>query len=373
MKTGGFSLIRIGGIEVLVDYSWVVMFFVVTVITENSFSQIYPDHSTAFYWFIGAIVSILVFLSVLIRELAHAFAATRFGIRITNMRLHIFGCPVLPDPRSGRHEFLIAIAGLAANVVVGSFCLAVYAYFWYMQHTTPIRGIAAYLASANFLLAAVHMIPGFPLDGGRILRAILWDRWNDMARATRIVSQIGNGLGLFFIIFGILQFLVTQSMVAGLLFLVGLFMKQSSAVHFRSVVEQRSLANVQVQQVMSSNVVTVDWLVSVDNLIKDYFYKYRFKNIPVCNRDDIIGMVYLNGVKSVSKDLWTFKQVRDIMVSIEDVLCTRPDTDAAEVLKKMESEKIVCMPVMQDNRLVGIITRSDILKLFRIKSDLGIT
>jgi CBS domain-containing protein len=288
------------------------------------------------------------------------------------MRLQIFGCPVFPETRSGRHEFLIALAGWGANVVVGSFCLGVYAYLWFAQAETPLRGVSACVSAANFLLAAVHMVPGFPLDGGRILRAILWDRWNDPSRATKIVSQIGNGLGLFFIIFGILQFLVTQSLVAGLIFLVGIFMKQSSAAHFRSTLEQQSLGDVAVGQVMTADVVTVDWLFSVDEVVRA-MCKHRLANLPVCNRGDIVGMVRLDGIKAVSKELWNFKQVRDIMVPIEDVSCTNPEADATEVLRRMESEKIACMPVMRDNRMVGIVSRSDILKLFRIKSELGIT
>jgi Zn-dependent protease len=371
MKIGGFPLVRIGGIEILVDYSWPVMLFVVAVISENFFSQSYAEASTAILWAMSAVVSLLVFLSVLVRELARAFVAKRFEIKLTNMRLQIFGCPVFPEARSGRHEFLIALSGWGTSISAGFFSLGIYTYLWFAHANTPLRGVAAGVAAANFILAAVHMIPGFPLDGGRILRAILWDRWNDPSRATKVVSQIGNGLGLFFIIFGVLQFLVTQNLFAGLIFLVGIFMKQSSAAHFRSTAEQQSLGNVVIGQVMNSHVVTVDWLVSVDELVRD-ICRHRVTEIPVFNREDLIGMVRLDGVKSVSKELWTFKQVRDIMVPIEDVSCTNPDADATEVLRQMESEKITCMPVMKDNRMVGIVSRSDILKLFRIKSDLGI-
>jgi Zn-dependent protease len=373
MKIGEFPLLRIGGINVTIDLSWLVMFFVVAVLTEGSFAQLYPDRPTAFYWLIGGVVSVLVFLSVLVHELAHSFAAIKFGVKVTRIRLHIFGSLThnASDSTSGRHEFIIALAGWAANIVLGCFYLTGYAYFWFAGYATPVRGVAGYLAFANFILAAIHMIPGFPLDGGRVLRAILWDRWNDIARATRVVSQLGNGLGLFFMIFGILQFLVTQNLFAALLFLVGLFMKQSAVGNFRSVVERHVLANVRIRQVMHDHVITVDWLLSVEELVREYMYKYRLTDIPVCNRDEVIGMVSLNRVKSVSKDLWTFKQVRDIMAPIEEVACTHPDADATEALQKMESEKIPCMPVMEGNRLVGIVSPNDIVKFLKIKSDLG--
>jgi CBS domain-containing protein len=118
--------------------------------------------------------------------------------------------------------------------------------------------------------------------------------------------------------------------------------------------------------------VTADPLASVEELVR-IMCKHRLAHIPACNRGEILGMVRLDCVKSVSKELWTFKQVRDIMIPIEDVSCTHPEADATEVLRKMESGKVTCMPVLLDNRLVGIVSRSDILKLFRIRSDLGIT
>ena len=151
------------------------MFFVIVIITKNFFSKAYPDNTILFYWTMGSISSALIFLSVLAHELAHSFVAARFGIRTTSIRLHIFGGyhPVAPEPQSGRQEFVIALAGWAVNIALGGFSLGIYSYFWLTQQVTPVSGIAACLLIANGLLAVLHMIPGFPLDGGRILRAIL--------------------------------------------------------------------------------------------------------------------------------------------------------------------------------------------------------
>ncbi|MEJ2110451.1 MAG: CBS domain-containing protein [Acidobacteriota bacterium] len=356
-----------------VDVSWLVMFVVIVVNTENAFSQLYPGRPEYFYWTIGIVFSALVFLSVLMHELAQLAVAGRLGVKIKHIRLHLFGriAPGMPEAGAGRHEFMIVLSGWIANIAIGFISLAIAVYFWLVQMETPVRGIAEYLAIANFILAAIHMIPGFPLDCGRILRAILWDRWNDVDRATRVVSQIGNGLGLFFIIFGILQFLLTQSFAAALLFVVGLIMKLSSVGSFKSVVQQHSLENVLVRQVMHDDFKTVDWLVSVEELVQEFVYKFRLTDIPVRNRDEIIGIVSLDRIKTVSKDLWTFKQVRDIMVPIEDVESVGLDSDASDVLKKMESGKITCMPVMENGQLAGIINRNDIVKFLQIKSELG--
>jgi len=373
MKHIGFPPLRIGRIEIVIDYSWIIMFAVILIITRSFFSQAYPDNTALFYWSMGCIASVLIFLSVLAHELAHIFVAAKFGIRARSIRLHVFGGyhPIEQEPQSGRQEFVIALAGWAVNIALSCFSLGIYAYFWLMQQAAPVAGVAACLLVANGLLAALHMIPGFPLDGGRVLRAILWDRWNDMARATRVVSQIGNGLALFFLIFGILQFLVTQNLFAGLIFFIGLFMKQSAMGNYQSILQQKALGHVSIRQVMTEDVITVDWLISLEELVQEYIYKHRFKHFPVFNRNEFVGMVSLGAIKSVSRDLWTFKQVRDIMVLAEDAACVRASDNAFEVLKKMVAENIELLPVAEDGKLEGVVSRNDILNLLKIKTDLG--
>lgn len=376
MKLRGFSLLRIGGIEIIIDYSWFIIFFLVIYsMAESYFPQVHQNYTKSQYWFMGTITAILLFVSVLLHELAHSYVAAKQGIRVASIRLFIFGglAQVTSEPKTGRHEFLIAFAGPATSMALGVFFGSIYFYFFLAHEDTPVSGIAGWLAFANVILALFNMIPGFPLDGGRILRAILWDRWDDMARATKIVSRIGNGFALFLIIFGVLQFLVTQSLVSGLWFIfVGLFMKHSAVGSYQAVVMQRALMGVDVRQIMAENIVTVDWLISVDELVRDYIYKYQFTNFPVFNREEFVGMVSLEGVKRISRELWGFKQVRDIMTPVEHVACLKPSDDATEALSKMVSGDVGHMPVVENGRLVGIVSRRDIMNLFKIKSDLGV-
>jgi Zn-dependent protease/predicted transcriptional regulator len=375
MKLSGFSLFRIRGIEVIIDYSWFVIFFLgIYVLSEMWFPSMYPDYPVHQYWIVGTITVILFFLSILIHELAHSFAAIKHGIQVTSIRLIIFGglAQVASEPKNGKEEFLIALAGPATSMILGTFFLMIYLYFFITNSMNLISGIAQYLALGNIVLAIFNMIPGFPLDGGRILRAFLWDRWNDMARATKVVSQIGNGFALFLIILGAMQILLTQNLVSGIWFLlIGLFLKQSSTGSYQAVMLRRTLEGVQVRQIMTENVVTVDWLISVDHLVHDYIYKHQFTNFPVFDRDEFIGMVSLEEVKKISKDLWDFKQVRDIMIPLEHVTCLKPTDDAAEALSRMISSDIGRMPVVEERHLVGIVSRRDIMNLFKIKSDLG--
>lgn len=376
MKLSGFKLFRIRGIEVIIDYSWfIIFFFGIYLLAEILFPSKLENYPVHQYWIMGTITVIIFFLSILVHELAHSFVAIKYGIQVTSIRLIIFGglAHVASEPKNGRQEFLIALAGPATSMGLGMFFLMIHSYFLVTGRTTPISEIAKYLAAGNIILAVFNMIPGFPLDGGRVLRAFLWDRWDDMARATKVVSQLGNSFALFLIILGIMQLLVTQSLIIALLFLLtGLLMKQSATGSYQAVMLRRTLEGVQVRQIMTENVVTVDWLISVAHLVHDYVYKHQFTNFPVFDRDEFVGMVSLEEVKEISKDLWDFKQVRDIMVPMEHVACLKPTDDATEALSRMISSNIGRMPVVEDGRLVGIVSRRDIMNLSKIKSDLGV-
>jgi Zn-dependent protease/predicted transcriptional regulator len=375
MKFKGFSLIRVFGIQIIIDYTWFIIFFLVTYsLAEIYYPQTQGGQATLMYWVMGTVAATFFFISVLLHELAHSLVAMRQGIQVTSIRLFIFGgiAQIASEPKSGRHEFLIAIAGPAMSMMIAFFFGLLYLTLVLSGAAGPVSAVAGSLAGANMILAVFNMIPGFPLDGGRILRAILWDHWNDLTRATRVVSQIGNAFSLFLIILGVMQFLLTQSIISGLWFvLIGLFMRQVAAGSYQAVVIKESLAGVKIRQIMTEDIVTVDWLISVDELVRDYFYKHYYPNFPVFDRDQIVGMVSLSQVKSVPKELWRFKQVRDIMTPIEQVPRLGPTDDATEVLNRMVTEDSGRMPVMEDGRLVGIVSRQDILNLFKIKSDLG--
>jgi len=377
MKLRGLHLLRIAGIQIIIDYSWFIIFFLVIYsMAETVFPQTQKHFSAPQYWIMGLVAATLLFASVLVHELAHSFVAIRFGIQVLSIRLFIFGgvAQVSQEPRTGRHEFLIALAGPAASMALAFLFGAAYGVVYLGGGHGAIASVSGYLMLSNVLLAVFNLIPGFPLDGGRILRAILWDRWDDIARATKVVSQIGNAFALFLIILGALQFFFTQNLISGLWFIfIGLFMKQSAAGSYQAIMVKQALAGVQIRQIMTENLVTVDWLASVEELVREYIYKHQFTNFPVFNREEFIGMVSLDAVKAVPKELWGFKQVRDVMTPAEQVPSLRPDDDATEALARMVTDDLGRMPVVENGRLVGIVSRRDILNLFKIKSDLGVT
>jgi Zn-dependent protease/predicted transcriptional regulator len=377
MQMRGFHLFRLGGIQVIIDYSWFIIFvLVVYTMADSYFPSVQEDFSTAQYWLMGLGTATLFFVSVLMHELAHSFVAIRCGIRVTSIRLFIFGglAQVSSEPNSGRHEFLIALAGPMVSMMLGFGFGLLYGMLFLAGRLGPAAAIAGYLSAANIILAIFNMIPGFPLDGGRILRAILWDRWRNIARATRVVSQIGNAFAVFLIILGVLTFLLAQSFLAGLWFvLIGLFMKQSALGSYQAVMLRESLTGIQIRHVMKEKVISVDWLTSLEELVRSYVYKHQYSHYPAFDREELVGMVSLRQVKAVPKELWMFKQVRDIMTPIDQVPCLRPTDDATEAFQRMISEDLGRMPVIDSGRLVGMVSRRDLLDHFKIKSDLGIS
>jgi Zn-dependent protease len=377
MKYSGIRVFRIGGTDVIVDYSCFVFFgLIVYTAAESYFPQSGRHYTSSECWLMSLLLAFLLLVSILFHESAHLLVALKHGIRISSIRLLVFGgLQQASEPGSGRHDFLMALAGPAASMAVGLFSLLVYTSLSVSNSGSPMMDVTAWLSFVNIGLLSIHnLLPGFPLDGGRILRAFLWDRWNDMSRATKVVSQIGSGLGLFMIAFGVLQLLVSHIILSGLWFVfLGFFMKQSAVGISQSVMLRSALSGVQVRQVMTEQLVTVDWLTSVEELVRDYIYRHQFTNFPVLNRDEFIGMVSLEGVKTISKDLWGFKQVRDIMTPVEFVPCLAPADDSSEALSKMISGDIRCMPVVENGKLMGMVSRTDIMNLFKIKSDLGVT
>ncbi len=377
MRLRGINLLKIHGIQVVIDYSWFVIFLLVVFsMAESYFPRTQKSYSTPEYWLMGVVAALLLFLSVLAHELAHSLVAIRQGMQVLSIRLFIFGgvAQVSSEPKSGRHEFLIALAGPAASMALAFMFGSFYLVLWLGGWLRPVAAVAGYLATANGLLAFFNMIPGFPLDGGRILRAILWDRWNDLTRATKTASQIGNGFALLLILLGVILLFFTQALVAGLWFIfIGLFMKQSAVGSYQAAILKEALKGVQVRQIMTEHVVSVDWLTSLDELIREYVYRHHLTGFPVFDREEFMGMISLSDVKSVPKELWGFKQVRDVMTAADRVLSLRPTDDATEALTRMVAADVGRMPVLVDGRLVGIVSRRDIMNLFKIKSDLGQT
>ncbi|MDR0310321.1 MAG: site-2 protease family protein [Acidobacteriota bacterium] len=376
MNAKGIRVCRIGGVDVIIDYSWVIIFFLLTYsMAETVFPEAHKDYGRLWCWLMGIAASALVFVSILVHELAHSWVSIKRGINVTSVRLFIFGgmAETASEPKDGRDEFLIALAGPAANVLLG--VLFSFVFISTMEHMSPVTTIVQWAVVTNMALAFFNLTPGFPLDGGRVLRAFLWDQWNDMARATQVVSRIGDVLAVFMIGFGLLLMIFYKSLLAGIWFIcIGFLMKRASGGALQTATAAKTKheqpPRVTVRQIMKKNPVAVDWLVPVNQFVDDYLYRYFFTEFPVLNRDEFVGIVSLADVSGVAAKLRDFKQVRDIMIPVEQLVAPGPEDDADSVFERMLETDAEFMPVIEEGRLAGIILRRDIANYGQIKISL---
>jgi Zn-dependent protease len=297
--------------------------------------------------------------------------ARREGLPVPRITLFIFGgvAHLGREPSGPRSEFRIAVVGPLASLVLAGL------FYGLSQLSSPRSDILGqtfwYLGAANFILAAFNLIPGFPLDGGRVLRAWLWHRWNDLRRATRVVTRIGRGMGTALILLGILQ-LLAGLLVGGLwLVFIGLFLRQAAESSYQMTALQELLRGVSVAEMMHQDPISVGEDLSLDQLVNDYFYRYRFTSFPVTHTDSLTGLVHINQVKDVPRERWSSTRVVEVMTPREKISTVTPEEEAFHAFRQMMQSGRQKIPVVRDGRLKGILTARDFLELLRIKTDLA--
>jgi CBS domain-containing protein len=276
------------------------------------------------------------------------------------------------EPRSAKTEFNIAVVGPISSFVL-SIIFLILAKSDFVSGDKRLLAIFNYLAFINIALAVFNMIPGFPLDGGRILRAYLWNKWQDVRKATYTVSQIGSGFGVGLILLGLIS-VFFGNLIGGIWFIfIGIFLNQVAKSGYQMTVLQNVVLGMKVKNIMTSNVISVTESVSLDDLVQNYFYRYLFVSFPVVgDGGELIGMVSVKQVKDVPKDSWYEKKVRDIMIKASEIQVLSPNEEASRALNLLMRNELGRIPVVDGKRLVGIITRRDIMTLLMIKSDLGV-
>jgi len=368
----GFRICRIGGADIIVDYSWPVFLFLVAYgVVKTFFPEPFSDEERRLYWMMGAAASALTFVSVLIHELAHSLVSIKRGVKIKSIQLFIFGGVAENDveQKDGRDEFLIALAGPAVSLILGILLVFVYT----LVFLSPIATIIRCAAVINLTLGLFNMIPGLPLDGGRVVRALLWDFTNDMPRATLVACRIGDIAAILLAVFGVVQMLIFKNYVSGIWCVcISPLMKWASVgTHqIAASIQNEPPPPILVKQLMKKDAVTVDWLVTVNQFIDEHLLKHLFTEFPVFNREELVGMVTMTEVKAVPVKLRNFKQIRDIMVPLEQVDGLRPEDDVHGAFERMMEADVDCMPVIEDGRLVGVFLRREVVNFFQTRTNL---
>jgi Zn-dependent protease/CBS domain-containing protein len=366
-------LFTIFGFAIRLDPSW---FIVVVLWTSGLATQIFPGmHASlpsAVYWAMGVAGTLGLFASVVVHELSHSLVARRYGIPMRGITLFIFGgvAEMSAEPPHPKAELWVAAAGPAMSFAIAFAGFGLTALGTAAGWPAPLVTVVSYLAIMNFSLALFNLVPAFPLDGGRILRSILW-RWKGSLRwATRISSQIGSGFGFLLIAAGILM--VLRSRWDGLyLFLLGLFLRNAAQMSYQQLLLRRAFEGEPVARFMQPNPVTVPRAVSVADLVQGYVYRYHHKMYPVL--DDagrLIGCVTTRQVKEMPREDWDRTTVGALASRCGPENTVRPDTDAMEALSAMSRTGASRLMVAEGDQLLGILTLKDLLQFFSLKIEL---
>ncbi|MCW8861353.1 MAG: site-2 protease family protein [Rhodospirillales bacterium] len=369
------SLFDLLGFRIYVDFSWIFIAALVTwSLAQGFFPGYYDGLSQSTYWTMGVVGALGLFFSIILHELAHSVVARQFGIPIKGITLFIFGGVAEmdrepPDPKS---EFLMAIAGPIASGALALFFFAVsrIGKDWGLDVATV--GVAGYLALINGILAAFNLVPAFPLDGGRALRAALWHLRGDLRAATRIAAQSGSIFGLMLILLGFIQ-LIGGNVVGGMWWgLIGLFLRAAAAGSVQQMEAKRVLTGEPVSRFMTTNVVAVRPGMPLADFVQDIVYPTHHEFFPVTDHDGrVAGCVTAHSVKAVPHDQWHRFSVEQIMGDCDITNIIAPDNETVDALALMNRTGNSRLMVVDDNgHLIGLLTLKDLLAFLSLKLDL---
>lgn len=372
----GFKLIKVLGIPIYINYTWFIVFaLVVYHLAVLYFPYLGPYYRPSIRWIMAFVAAFILFSSILLHELAHSFMAQKQGIKIKSITLFIFGgiAQMIGETRSPRGEIKIAAAGPALSLFFsGIFWTITYLYKRDMA-ASPVMAVSQFLAYTNMIVAIFNLIPGFPLDGGRILRAIIWERTGNLSRATLITSRIGKGFAIILIVMGLWN-IVQGIFINGIwLIFIGIFLQQAAEEGYRQTLLHRVLSAIKVRDIMVSPVILVEDYLTIEGVVNDFFFRYRFNSFPVVSNNTLVGIISIHDIKKIEKDRWPYTTVREVMYTELSEFTISPERGAIEALDRMVEGQRGRLVVSEDGKVTGIISQRDIMQTLKLKMDLGTT
>lgn len=362
---GGIRIGSLFGFTIAIHPSWFIVLVVFSFSLANGFfPSAYEDWSQTAYWVVGILASLLLFGSVLVHELAHSLVARSQGIPVRDITLFLLGgvASIEKEASTPRREAALAGVGPLTSLAIGLVC-GLAARFLPLPET--LDALLVYLGIANVILAVFNLVPGFPLDGGRVLRALLWARSGDFERATRTAARIGQGLGWVFIAGGVL-IAFSASVFSGLwLGFVGWVLVQASQASITQIALQRGLAGVTVARLTSPPVAWVSPYVTLSAAAERYFLEHRARCLPVEPEADgqaFDGIVCLSDLQRTPRSEWDVDRVRDVMTAADAVVTVTPSTPAADAMRLMAEHNVNQVAVVEDGRLLGFVDRGSVLR-----------
>jgi Zn-dependent protease/predicted transcriptional regulator len=372
-QSQGFRVGRILGIPIYIDYSWVIIFGLITFSLSTQFTKEHPKWTSSETWGVGLVTSLLFFGSVVFHELAHSVVAQRYKIRVLSITLFIFGglARIARDPSSARQEFNIAIAGPISSGFLAALFYGVGLLF---PNQELVGAACEQLYATNLMLALFNLLPGFPLDGGRVFRAMVWGVTKDFARATRAAGTSGKLIAYALILVGVGGAVTSHW---GLIWFgfIGWFLLNSAQASVAQVTIRETLTGLFATDVMSHEVPTIPANMSLEEYGAEVLRTGRRVHIVTMD-DRLVGLMNVAALNTVPRDEWNMNSVQAVMVPREKILWAAPEEPLQRLLERLISADVNQMPVVSHSEdgaahIVGLVTRDAILRVIQTRSELG--
>jgi Zn-dependent protease/CBS domain-containing protein len=373
MLRSSIKLFKIFGIEIRLDYSWfIILALLVYYFGFSYFPAILPGLNTGFIAIITLVTVLLFFFSILFHEVSHSVVAKKMGIPVSRISLFIFGgmSEIEKEPDKPTTELLMSIAGPISSLFLG----VIFVIIWYLTRKIAAISLpAGYLAFINLVLGIFNLLPGYPLDGGRVLRSIIWKTTKNLKRATFIASTIGRVVGFIMIAVGI-YFIFTNNFINGIwLAFIGWFVQSSAYLSYRQLIFDTSIKGFKVKDIMNENMVIVKNDITIGDLVNNYFMRYKYGIFPVVEdleNKKLIGFISIHDIKSIPREEWNSTRGSDIVEEVTEKEIIDGDAEANEAIKQMSKFNLNHLFILSDKKLKGMITKSDIMQFIKLYTEL---
>jgi Zn-dependent protease/predicted transcriptional regulator len=367
-----FKLGRIAGIEIGIHYTWLFAFALVAwSLAGGFFPANYPGWDAGTYWVVGIVTALALFASVLVHELSHSFVALARGHGVHSITLFIFGgvSNLKTEAEDPKDEFLISVVGPLTSFALG-------AVFWLLAQAlapgdSPLGAVLSYLALINVMLGVFNLLPGFPLDGGRVLRSIIWAASGSLRRATEIASYVGQGFGFLLIFAGVAQVLGGNFLNGLWIGFIGWFLNSAAESTRQQQVLQEGLRGARVAELMNPEPPIASPAMSVQEFVYDHVVRLGQRALLVVEEGRLLGIVSITDAKELPRESWSTTTVGAIMTAAP-LKTVSPDADVNSTLQLLVEGSLNQVPVVRDQQLVGLLSRADILRFLQLREELGL-
>lgn len=366
---------RIAGIQIGLHYSWFIIAVLIAFSLSAHFHSVRPEWNETLSWIAAVVTAVLFFITLLLHELAHSVVAKSRGLKVREITLFALGgvSQIESEAPDAKSEFWIGVVGPLTSLLIGGVCILTARLSGWLPETepgTPVIAVLLWLGYINLALAAFNMIPGYPLDGGRVLRAIAWWITGKMDRATRIAARVGQGVAFLFILFGLYRFFVGENFGGLWLAFIGWFLLDASRSSYIQVELMAGLRHRRVADLMERDCATVEGYLSLRDFVDEYLLHSPSRCFLVAQGEHAVGIITPSEIRKVPRDIWEQTSVQSVMRPLSQLRTVAPEMPALKALELMSHENESQLAVVSDGKLQGIFSQTQVLRFLQLHSGL---